>query len=152
MRWRFELPGERSKRVARESFNALRGFAARLPPKQRAAYLTMLRRFRRANTEAAIAAEQRRELERREQRRRRLHPANAARANIWRASYNDVVEQLDLFAQKHPHCLNGQHWNAWRLSGEIETQVNDARARKGKRPLSRPTIRDKILAHPDFRK
>jgi hypothetical protein len=79
-------------------------------------------------------------------------PATLRRLDIARESFNDVAEQIAVLLQQHPRRLTSPRWNAWRIAGEIEHAVNDARARKGKRPMSRYTIRDKIREHPDFRR
>jgi hypothetical protein len=145
-------PDKRAKQAARVRFAELQAFADQLPSEQRAAYLRALERYRREQTKAAGAVEQKREARQRAQRQGRAMPATLRRVDIARASYRDVAAQIAVLTLQHPRRLTSQRWNAWRIAGEIEHAVNVARARNGKRPLSRHTIRDKIREHPDFRR
>ena len=133
---------DRTKKTARTHLAALQAYAAKLPARERAAYLLALKRFRLATAAAAIAGEQAREAKRREQRRQRLMPALAARRSKSELSDADVAAQLEQFKVKRPHAL---HWPAWRIAGEIIGAVNAARAAAGRAPLRPHTVYDKVL-------
>jgi hypothetical protein len=134
------MRADRTKQRALARLAELEAFAAKLPPRERAAYRLALRRFRHATAAAAIAGEQAREAKRREQRRRQLMPALAARRSKSEINDADVAAQLEHFKLQRPQS---SRWSAWRIAGEIIDAVNAARAEVGRAPLRPHTIYDK---------
>ena len=133
---------DRTKKDGARRLAALQAYAAKLPARERAAYLLALKRFRLATAAAAIAGEQAREAKRREQRRQRLMPALAARRSKSEISDADVAAQLEQFKVKRPHCAA--------LAGMAHRRRNHRRGerctRGGRTCAAAPTyVYDKVL-------